>query len=764
MKTYKKLIIIAILIMCVCIYVIPSHTYASELSWFTISEKAENFEKEGEKQNKVIDASDVTQGLANILTTIGVITVLGALLIIGIKYMMASPDEAAKLKKQLIGVVLAGAVIIGAFGIWKITKNIFNSITEGSGSSQTESAKPTEAHGGVLGPTETEEPEVTLEPTMGSATGGGLHANEEETSKTPPPITPSKTAGSTQPVNSGGTTGTTEESQPASPSENIQSNLQSNSGGSTQAEFNGRVPSYLTCSHNFVSISQNSTHLSTSIGNIKIDSDKDGPYVWVNGGKKRPQKYKSDNSKRCYYIKICNICFWTPDIGQIMPYYGQYYHRIPDVNDVIFQYHVYKSRVIVREGTCKQREIYRDKCIVCNGTTVEKEGAYGNHKFIKDLKYKTDEACLDVTCTTVGIYYTKCSVNECGEYPKTLDEAVEYLKKIYSGIEPYKNWNDDQWRDHIQSDQSEITISTGKPLTHNKIGNTKYFVLPTKTNSEGKPYVTVNGNIKYASLCSDATCTSGARYFAICSKCGASPKNMAQAKEWWKNDLQGDTNEENEDNINEKMIKAYGKKIPHKLVANKTVIINKEIKSTTVIKQPTCQEKGVYFKICSKCGYSPETKRKAAIYFRDVLHPEYANMSIEELKKMVIDPANGMAFTDKRVLKHAEIHNTLNFTTDTNKIKWSEKLKKPCLIINNTEKPVGLYSNATCTTKARYFAICKICGASPSKIADAKKWFGIDDEAEIVEKLTFEYGEYKAHKFDKKESVKINRRRSEISK
>lgn len=130
MKTYKKLIIIAILIMCVCIYVIPSHTYASELSWFTISEKAENFEKEGEKQNKVIDASDVTQGLANILTTIGVITVLGALLIIGIKYMMASPDEAAKLKKQLVGVVLAGVVIIGAFGIWKVTESVFSGITQ----------------------------------------------------------------------------------------------------------------------------------------------------------------------------------------------------------------------------------------------------------------------------------------------------------------------------------------------------------------------------------------------------------------------------------------------------------------------------------------------------------------------------------------------------------------------------------------------------------------------------------------------------------
>ena len=129
LKIYKKLTIIALLIMCICFCVIPNYTYASEISWSGITDKAKKFEEEGNGKIK-IDASNVIQGLANILTTIGVVIVLGALLIIGIKYMMASPDEAAKLKKQLVGVVLAGVVIIGAFGIWKVTESVFSGITQ----------------------------------------------------------------------------------------------------------------------------------------------------------------------------------------------------------------------------------------------------------------------------------------------------------------------------------------------------------------------------------------------------------------------------------------------------------------------------------------------------------------------------------------------------------------------------------------------------------------------------------------------------------
>ena len=41
--------------------------------------------------------------------------------------MFATPEEAAKLKQQLIGLVVSGVVIFGAVAIWKIVYTILNS-------------------------------------------------------------------------------------------------------------------------------------------------------------------------------------------------------------------------------------------------------------------------------------------------------------------------------------------------------------------------------------------------------------------------------------------------------------------------------------------------------------------------------------------------------------------------------------------------------------------------------------------------------------
>lgn len=77
-----------------------------------------------------IPTSNLVQDVANILTTVGVITVLAGLLVIGIKYMTASPEEAAKLKTKLVGLAVAGVVIIGAFGIWSLAIKFFEEMTK----------------------------------------------------------------------------------------------------------------------------------------------------------------------------------------------------------------------------------------------------------------------------------------------------------------------------------------------------------------------------------------------------------------------------------------------------------------------------------------------------------------------------------------------------------------------------------------------------------------------------------------------------------
>lgn len=42
----------------------------------------------------------------------------------GIKYMVSPPDKQGALKQQAIGLVVAGIVIFGAYGIWSGVLNI----------------------------------------------------------------------------------------------------------------------------------------------------------------------------------------------------------------------------------------------------------------------------------------------------------------------------------------------------------------------------------------------------------------------------------------------------------------------------------------------------------------------------------------------------------------------------------------------------------------------------------------------------------------
>ena len=70
------------------------------------------------------DAADEIFDIGSILTSIGVVVMLGATAYMGIKYLTASPETKGKLKVQLIGLVVSGMVIFGAYYIWKIVIDI----------------------------------------------------------------------------------------------------------------------------------------------------------------------------------------------------------------------------------------------------------------------------------------------------------------------------------------------------------------------------------------------------------------------------------------------------------------------------------------------------------------------------------------------------------------------------------------------------------------------------------------------------------------
>lgn len=63
-------------------------------------------------------------GLGQILTMIGAGVMVAATAYMGIKYIVSPPDKQAALKQQLVGLVVSGIVIFGAYGIWKAVVNI----------------------------------------------------------------------------------------------------------------------------------------------------------------------------------------------------------------------------------------------------------------------------------------------------------------------------------------------------------------------------------------------------------------------------------------------------------------------------------------------------------------------------------------------------------------------------------------------------------------------------------------------------------------
>ena len=88
--------------------------------------KAENFIKAGSSQTQ-INYDNVTKefvSLGQILTMIGAGVMVAVTAYMGIKYLTAGPEAQAKLKTQLIGVVVSGMVIFGAYFIWSIVLKI----------------------------------------------------------------------------------------------------------------------------------------------------------------------------------------------------------------------------------------------------------------------------------------------------------------------------------------------------------------------------------------------------------------------------------------------------------------------------------------------------------------------------------------------------------------------------------------------------------------------------------------------------------------
>ena len=98
--------------------------------WDKIFDEGNDFIKDGKQQaslDKEVDEDKLQESINmiyNVLLGLGIAlsVIIGAML--GIKYMIGSIEEQAKIKETLIGYIVGCIVVFGAFGIWKLVIEI----------------------------------------------------------------------------------------------------------------------------------------------------------------------------------------------------------------------------------------------------------------------------------------------------------------------------------------------------------------------------------------------------------------------------------------------------------------------------------------------------------------------------------------------------------------------------------------------------------------------------------------------------------------
>lgn len=123
----KKILTSLFLILTIIFFIVPRNSFAAT-STTDIIAQGDAFIKEGEKQYSVNnnDLADIVIPIARILVAVGLVVVVVATAIMGIKYMTANPENRGKLKTQFVGLVVATIVIFGAQFIWRTLYEFFS--------------------------------------------------------------------------------------------------------------------------------------------------------------------------------------------------------------------------------------------------------------------------------------------------------------------------------------------------------------------------------------------------------------------------------------------------------------------------------------------------------------------------------------------------------------------------------------------------------------------------------------------------------------
>ena len=139
MKILEYLSKILIILFILQIIILPVQSNAASI-WDDIFSSGDKFIQKGKDQatssdqqsgGSVISDKEIKEANSDIFNTLLSVGIVLAVLVggvLGVKFMIASAEDKAKIKEAMIPYVLGCIVIFGAFGIWKLSITILNNL------------------------------------------------------------------------------------------------------------------------------------------------------------------------------------------------------------------------------------------------------------------------------------------------------------------------------------------------------------------------------------------------------------------------------------------------------------------------------------------------------------------------------------------------------------------------------------------------------------------------------------------------------------
>ena len=139
MKILEYLSKILIILFILQIIILPVQSNATSI-WDDIFSSGDKFIQKGKEQatssnqqsgGSVISDKEIKEAnsdIFNILLSVGIVLAVLVGGVLGVKFMIASAEDKAKIKEAIIPYVLGCIVIFGAFGIWKLAITILNNL------------------------------------------------------------------------------------------------------------------------------------------------------------------------------------------------------------------------------------------------------------------------------------------------------------------------------------------------------------------------------------------------------------------------------------------------------------------------------------------------------------------------------------------------------------------------------------------------------------------------------------------------------------